>query len=62
MKKTQMLYDWLKQQKEWLYLFEIPHENFGMSKAQASTTLINLCKQGKCDFRISRMKQYRVRP
>jgi predicted transcriptional regulator len=61
MKKTDMLFNWLKQKNDWVYLMDVPHETFGMSKAQLSSALISFCNQGRCDFRVIRMKQYRVK-
>ena len=60
MKKRDLLYKWA-QGKDWFYLCEVPYESFGMSRAAASTALIDLCKQGRADFRIVGLKQYRVK-
>jgi hypothetical protein len=59
-KKRDLLYKWA-QEKGWFYLCEVPYESFGMSRATASTALIDLCKRGKADFRIQGLKQYRVK-
>jgi hypothetical protein len=61
MKKTDMLLDWLKQKNDWVYLLDVPHQTFGMSKAQASSALISFCNKNLCDFRIRGLKQYRAK-
>jgi len=55
------LYKWLEEQKDWVYLREVPHKNFGMSLATASTALTAFCAQGRCEFRIVGLKQYRCK-
>jgi hypothetical protein len=60
MKKRDRLLKWAVG-KDWFYLNEVPFDNFGMSRATASTALADFCKQGKMDFRIQGIKQYRVR-
>lgn len=58
--KTQLLLAWAKD-RDWFYLSEVPHETFGMTKATASSALIAFCNQGKMDFRVLGLKQYRIK-
>ena len=60
MKKRDMLFEWAKN-RDWFYLYEVPHDSFGMSQAAASTSLIDFCKQNRMDFRMVGKKQYKVR-
>ena len=62
MTKRDKLHEWLYMMGDWLYLSEIDHERFGMSKASCSSTLRELCDQGRCDFRVIGLKQYRANP
>jgi hypothetical protein len=59
-KKRDQLLKWAHG-RDWFYLSEVPFLNFGMSRATASTTLIDFCKQGKMDFRVQGLKQYRMK-
>jgi len=60
MTKRQKLFNWAVN-RGWFYLNQVPWDNFGMSKQEASTALISFCKQGRCDFRVVGLKQYRVK-
>ena len=60
MKKRQKLMDWAKN-KNWFYLSDVPWQTFGMTRQDASTALISFCRQGRADFRIVGLKQYRVK-
>ena len=62
MTKRDKLHEWLLSLGDWLYLVEIPHDRFGMSKASCSSTLRELCDQGRADFRVIGLKQYRANP
>ena len=60
MKKRDKLIKWAQKQG-WFYLNQVPWDSFGMSKQEASTALISFCKQGRADFRIVGLKQYKVK-
>jgi hypothetical protein len=60
MTKRQKLFDWALN-KGWFYLSQIPFDNFGMTRQDASTALRDFCKQGRCDFRVVGLKQYKVK-
>ena len=60
MKKRDMLLDWAKDQN-WFYLPDVPYQSFGMSRQTASTALIDFCRQGKMDFRVVGIKQYKAK-
>lgn len=62
MTKRDKLHEWLMLMGDWLYLIEIPHERFGMSKATCSSALQDMCNQGRADFRVVGLKQYRAVP
>jgi len=61
MKKRDKLFKWLNAKSDWVYLREVPHKNFGMSLATASTALNDFCNQGRCEFRVVGLKQYRCK-
>jgi hypothetical protein len=60
MTKRDQLHEWLMLIGDWVYLSEIDHERFGMSKAGCSSALIDLCTQGRADYRVIGLKQYRA--
>ena len=60
MKKRDKLMNWAKEQT-WFYLSQVPWTNFGMTRQDASTALSDFCKQGRADFRIVGLKQYKVK-
>ena len=60
MKKRDRLFNWAVN-KGWFYLNQVPWDNFNMSKQEASTALISFCKQGRADFRVVGLKQYKVK-
>ena len=60
MTKRDQLHEWLFMMGDWLYLVEIPHERFGMSKATCSSALTDFCTQGRADYRVIGLKQYRA--
>jgi len=61
MTKTEQLLRWLKNKQDWIYLSDVPFSNFNMSRQSASETLTRLCNQGRADFRIQGLKQYRAK-
>lgn len=60
MKKRDLLFQWAKKQN-WFYLSQVPWQTFGMTRQDASTALIDFCKQGRADFRVVGLKQYKVK-
>lgn len=60
MKKRDKLFNWAAKQG-WFYLADVPYTNFNMTRQDASTALISFCRQGRADFRIVGLKQYRVK-
>ena len=60
-KRTQ-LHAWLMLMGDWMYLSEIPHEQFGMTKETCSSALIDFCKQGRAESKMLGLKQYRAIP
>jgi len=61
MTKRERLHKWLLAQGDWLYLNEIPHERFDMSKPSLNSALRDLCNHDLADFRIVGLKQYRAK-
>lgn len=59
MTKREQLHRWLIEQNDWMYLKQVPHEFFGMSKADCSSALIALCNFERAEFRVIGLKQYR---
>lgn len=62
MKKREQLHNWLMSISDWAYLVEVPHELFGMSKPTCSSALQDFCNQGRAEFRVIGLKQYRAIP
>jgi len=62
MTNREHLYRWLVNQKGWLYLREIPHERFKMTKVTCSSALTAMCEQGRAESRVVGLKQYRAIP
>ena len=62
MTKREHLYRWLVNQRDWLYLREIPHERFKMTKETCSSALADMCKLGRAEYRVVVLKQYRAIP
>lgn len=60
MKKRDKLIKWAQKQG-WFYLADVPWQTFGMTRQDASTALISFCRQGRADFRVVGLKQYRVK-
>ena len=60
MTKRDKLFKWAAK-KDWFYLSDVPWQTFGMTRQDASTALIDFCKQGRADFRIVGLKQYKVK-
>jgi len=61
MNKTQMLHKWLQEKADWVYLNEIPSQNFNLTRQSTHETLTRLCNSGRADFRILGLKQYRAK-
>jgi hypothetical protein len=59
MTKREALHQWLLRQDDWVYLAEVPYYRLGMSQATCSSALIDMCEQGRVDFRVVGLKQYR---
>lgn len=62
MTKRDKLHEWLMLMGDWLYLSEVPHDRFDMSYESCSGALRDLCAQGRADYRIVGLKQYRGVP
>lgn len=62
MTKRERLHKWLLRQPEWVYLRDIPHELFDMTKPSLNSALTDLCRFELADFRIVGMKQYKAKP
>lgn len=60
MTKIDKLHRWLLKKGEWLYLSQVPHEKFEMSKQTCHTALTSLCNYGCAQFRIVGLKQYKA--
>ena len=60
MTKREKLFKWAAK-KDWFYLSDVPYKDFGMTRQSASTALISFCKQGRADFRVVVLKQYRIK-
>ena len=58
--KRQRLLNWAKG-RDWFYLANVPYDNLGMSRQTCSSALIDFCEQGRMDFRIQGIKQYKLR-
>lgn len=58
--KRQRLLNWSKE-RGWFYLSNVPYDTIGMSRQTCSSALIDFCEQGKMDFRIQGLKQYKLR-
>jgi hypothetical protein len=58
--KRSRLFDWAVN-RSWFYLSQVPFDTFGMSRQDASNALASFCHQGRMDFRIVGLKQYRVK-
>lgn len=56
------LHAWLLAQGDWLYLMDVPYKRFGMTKETCSSALRDFCNQGRADFRIVGLKQYKANP
>ena len=61
MTKRDKLHAWLLEQPDWLYLNQIPHEEFGMTKPSLHSALRDLCESGRADYRIAGVRQYRAK-
>lgn len=62
MTKRDKLHEWLMLIGDWVYLSEVPYIRLGMSKETCSSALADFCKQGRADFRVVGIKQYRGVP
>lgn len=60
MTKRDQLHKWLLRIDDWVYLAEVPYQRFDMSKEACSSALAYFCKQGRADYRIVGIKQYRA--
>ena len=60
MTKRDHLHEWLMLIGDWVYLSEVPYIRLGMSKETCSSALADFCKQGRADFRVLGLKQYRA--
>jgi hypothetical protein len=58
--KRSRLFNWAIN-RGWFYLNQVPYDVLGMSRQEASTALIDFCKQNRMDFRVVGLKQYKVR-
>jgi hypothetical protein len=59
MTKREQLHHWMLTHGDWLYLADVPNDQFGMSRATCSSALIVMCEQGRAEFRVVGLKQYK---
>jgi len=62
MTKRDQLHSWLLRVGDWVYLAEVPYQRFDMSKETCSSALTDFCTQGRAEFRVVGIKQYRGVP
>lgn len=60
MTKRDKLHEWLLRIGDWVYLAEVPYQRFDMSKETCSSALADFCTQGRADYRVVGIKQYRA--